>query len=143
MVSSNSRMFRTKKGKLITTSDARRAGVGTNVQDLSTEDLDKLLAVASERIGQIIYREDISVDGSSQKSNIDELSKRRRTNQEFANSTFQRRLDRGDIAGAIDESIQEADNASKLARRIRFDLSRRQQEIEDMAAEAKRKFTIL
>jgi len=66
MVAGKNRMFRTPSGKLITVSDADKAGVSNNPNDLTKDDMEKLIAVASERLGYKVNAKTLQRDGTPQ-----------------------------------------------------------------------------
>ena len=63
MVASKSRMFRTPSGKLVTTSDAQKAGVSTDVAKLTEDDIKKLAKAASDRLGMAVNTNTLRQDG--------------------------------------------------------------------------------
>jgi hypothetical protein len=69
MVASKSRMFRTPSGKLVTTADAQKAGVTTNVAKLTEDDIKKLAKVASERLQMSVNVNTLQRDGVGVKNN--------------------------------------------------------------------------
>lgn len=70
MVASKSRMFRTPSGKLVTTSDAQKAGVSTDVAKLTEDDIKKLAKAASDRLGMAVNTNTLRQDGVGAKNNL-------------------------------------------------------------------------
>jgi len=128
MVAGKNRMFRTSSGKLITTKDAQMAGVSTNVKELSSEDIDKLISAHNQRTGGDVSRNDIVIDGkrnvppsaqkaieSLQSTTNKVISLRNRANKiakennlnpisNEEKSLFKRMIEKGDIEGAMNQT---------------------------------------
>jgi hypothetical protein len=151
MVASKNRMFRTPGGKIVTTKDAVKAGLISENQipkakqeafnlanRLDVRDRERLLEAASERLGYKVNDDTLKAEvPAPSKPNLRVLGDKNK------NDFFDAKLRRGDITGAIDQSIMEADKASKMAKEAIKNIEARRKEVSELTQKALKKYPLL